>query len=95
MKRFIEEDWEFKITVLSAKPCRIGLEEGDEFPFTYATPGEFCPKTMAVVHSLCEAARSGGDYRLLGGKAKDSIEFCCADGVVRFLLTAPHLDIAP
>lgn len=86
------EDWQFDLTVTSAKPCRMGFEPGDQFSCTYECPAGFCPKTMAVLHSLCEAARSGGDFRLLGGSAKNELNFCCADGAVIFHLTATHLD---
>lgn len=93
MHKTIIEDWEFDIEVLSAKPCRMGFEPGDRFHCMYEVPAGFCPKTMAVLHSLCEAARSGGDYTLLGGADKNNIEFMCADGAVAFSLTARHKDI--
>lgn len=92
MKRSIVEDWEFTITVIEQNPCRLGLESGDVFQCRYECPAGFCPKTMSVLHSLCEAARAGGDYRLLGGKSRHEIEFSCADGVIRFLLSAKHLE---
>lgn len=72
--------------MLSAQPCRMGFEAGDVFTCRYECPAGFCPKTMAVLHSYCEVARAGGDYRLLGGRCKNEIEFSCADGCVRFLL---------
>lgn len=82
MKKSFSEDWEFTITVKEAGLCRMGFEPGDRF---------FCPKTMALLHSLCETARAGGDYRLLGGNARDEMNFVCADGMVRFQLKARHL----
>lgn len=92
MKKTIKEDWKFEIKVIRDGGCRMGFEEGDTFSCMYECPSGFCPKTMSVLHSLCEAARSGGDYRLLGGSAKDTIDFTCADGVIKFRLHAIHLD---
>lgn len=93
MNKFIVEDWEFEITVTQARPCRMGFEVGDKLYCKYECPTGFCPKTMAVLHSLCEVARSGGDYTLLGGKSKNEINFWCADGPVKFHLVANHLAI--
>ncbi len=45
---------------------------------------------MGTLHTLCEAARAGGDYRLLGGLSGNEIEFVCADGAVTFRLRAVH-----
>lgn len=84
------EDWSFELEVLSAGACRIGLEAGDAFACTYGCPDGFCPKTMGTLHTLCEAARAGGDYRLLGGLSGNEIEFVCADGAVTFRLRAVH-----
>ena len=92
MKKTIKEDWTFEIRVIRDGGCRMGFEEGDIFSCMYECPSGFCPKTMSVLHSLCEAARSGGDYRLLGGSARDTIDFTCADGVIKFRLHAIHLD---
>lgn len=92
MHKTIVEDWEFTVRVTkAASACRMGLEPGDTFTCQYECPGGFCPKTMALLHSLCETARAGGDYRLLGGAGEHEISFVCADGVVTFLLTARHL----
>ena len=91
MNKTIVEDWEFEITVIRGGLCRMGFEKGDKFSCKYDCPAGFCPKTMAVLHSLCEAARSGGDYTLLGGKAENEIDFSCADGVVRFNLVSKKI----
>lgn len=93
MHKTVVEDWAFTITVPAANPCRGVLEPGGTFHCAYVCPAGFCPKTMAVLHSLFEAARAGGgDLRLLGGYAATEIDFPCADGVARFRLTATHLD---
>ena len=91
MKPWIEEDWEFTLTVTEAAPCRIGLEKGDRFTFTYATAAGMCPKTMGTLHTLCEIIRCGGDYTLRGSKEKHSVDFPCADGCVQFHLEAKHI----
>lgn len=91
MNKTIIEDWEFNITVVRQNPCRMGFETGDVFYCQYECPTGFCPKTMATLHSLCEVARAGGDYTLLGGKSKHEIEFSCADGVILFGLSARHI----
>lgn len=88
MKKWIEEDWLFKISVLSADPCRIGLEKGDTFNCEYACPANFCPKTMPVLHTLCEIVRCGGNYISKGSKDEYEIDFPCADGCVMFHLKA-------
>lgn len=92
MNKTIVEDWEFEITVIKDGLCRMGFEKGDIFMCKYECPTGFCPKTMAVLHSLCEAARSGGDYTLLGGKSKNEIDFSCADGIIKFHLVSKHID---
>lgn len=93
MKKTIVEDWEFDVAVLSCGPCRMGYEAGDRFACQYECPAHFCPKTMAQLHTLCEVARSGGDYRKLGGHSRNEIEFTCADGVVKFRLCARYIGI--
>lgn len=92
MHRTIREDWAFDIRVLDAGPCRIGLEPGDRFSCTYGCPEGSCPKTMGLPHTLCEAARAGGDYRRLGGCAEREMDFICAHGVMTFRLRARRLD---
>jgi uncharacterized repeat protein (TIGR04076 family) len=92
MNKIIIEDWEFEITVIKDGQCRMGFEKMDKFKCNYECPAGFCPKTMAVLHSLCEVARSGGDYKLLGGISKNEINFSCADGVINFNLIAKQID---
>lgn len=92
MKPWIEEDWEFTLTVTEAAPCRIGLEKGDRFTFTYATAAGMCPKTMGTLHTLCEIIRCGGDFTHRGSPLPDEIDFPCADGAVVFHLAARKAD---
>ena len=93
MKKWIVEDWEFEITVTRGKAehCRMGFEEGDKFICQYECPTEFCPKTMALLYTLCEIARCGGDYKLRGSKSSNEIDFFCADHCVGFHLIAKHI----
>lgn len=88
MKKWLTEDWEFTITVISAKPCRMGFEVGDTFTCKYECPAGFCPKSMQTLHTLCEIARCGGDYRLRGSRSSREIDFPCADGCIEFHLVA-------
>ena len=94
MHKWIVENWQFTITVTSGKAehCRLGYEEGDEFDCEYAVPTGFCPKTMPVLHTLCEIIRCGGDFTHRGSDKSYEIDFPCADGAVCFHLTARKLD---
>lgn len=93
MRKWIIEDWEFKIVVTKGKAeeCRMGFEAGDEFSCTYECPTGFCPKTMPVLHTLCEIARCGGNYRFCGSKLSYEIDFPCADNSVEFHLIAKRV----
>lgn len=64
MKKWLDEDYEFTITVLSVGPennpigyCRMGFEKGDVFKCRYDVPTGFCPKTMPILHTMCEIIR--------------------------------------
>ena len=93
MKKTIIEDWEFEIVVTNglANQCRMGFEAGDKFTCKYECPTGFCPKTMPTLHTLCEIARCGGDFKLRGSKSSNEVDFCCADGLIEFRLYAKHL----
>lgn len=94
MRKWIEEDWEFTVTVVkgAAEQCRLGFEQGDQFVCQYEVPAGFCPKTMPVLHTLCEIIRCGGSFRARGSDRDDEIEFGCADGMIRFRLKARRLN---
>ncbi len=93
MNQWIQEDWEFVITVISGKSedCRLGFETGDTFHCRYEVPTGFCPKTMPVLYALCEVIRCGGNYRNRGSKMEYETDFSCADGEITFRLQAKHL----
>lgn len=93
MKRFIAEGTAFEITVTGGKAnrsgaldCRNGHEVGDSYICEYGCPADFCQKAMLKAFPIMEAARAGGDLRMLGGEAADTMDFCCPDGVVQFQL---------
>lgn len=96
MKKWVQEDWRFTVEVVSGRPekCRLGLEPGDRFACEYGCPvavegrAGFCPKTMGVLYAYCEIIRCGGDFLARGGTEPYVLEFPCADGPVRFRLTA-------
>lgn len=95
MRKFVQEDVSFTITVVNGKKnksgfidCRNGHEIGDTYFCEYGCPKDFCQKTMLKMFPIMEAVRSGGDLRNLGGKTENMIQFCCPDGVVTFQLEA-------
>ncbi len=99
MKRLIAEDVSFTLTVVGGKAngqgaldCRNGHEVGDRYVCEYGCPEGFCQKCLCKAFPLMEAVRSGGDLRQLGGEGRDSITFCCPDGVVMFHLDATRKD---
>lgn len=95
MKKWIIEDWEFEIVVTrgDVDHCRMGFEIGDKFSCKYECPTGFCPKTMPVLHTLCEIARCGGDYKLRGSKLSHEVDFPCADHSIEFHLVAKHMAV--
>lgn len=93
MKKWLEEEWRFEITVIKGESqrCRLGLETGDIFTCGYECPGGFCPKTIPVLYTLCEIVRCGGNFRLRGSLSPREISFPCADGCLEFHLKAIRL----
>jgi uncharacterized repeat protein (TIGR04076 family) len=87
------KDWvepvSYTIQAVACKgPCRSGINASDIWRFEWNTPGGYCPKAFVLVFPLMIACECGGDLRERGGISKDSIEFDCPDGVVRFRLSA-------
>lgn len=95
MRKWVEEDWEFTVTVFKgeAEQCRLGFEQGDSFTCEYEVPAGFCPKTMPVLYTLCEIIRCGGSFKARGSDQDYEICFNCADGPVSFRLEARHIGI--
>ncbi len=95
MRKFVQEDVSFTITVVNGKinkagriDYRNGHEIGDTYTCEYGCPADFCQKSMLKMFPTMEAVRSGGDLRKLGGESENEIRFCCPDGIVTFLLEA-------
>jgi len=96
MKKFIEEDYSFTITVVDgvrnkngAIDCRNGHEVGDTYVCEYGCPGGFCSKSMLKLFPLLEAVRAGGDLgNLVANAERHKCVFTCADGCVKFTLEA-------
>lgn len=90
MQKWVTEDWEFHLKVVGGKAghCRLGLESGDEFVFSYGCPAGMCPKTMTQVYTWCEVIRCGGDFTYRGEKNKREIFIPCSDGCISFRLKA-------
>jgi uncharacterized repeat protein (TIGR04076 family) len=97
VKRWYQEEWRFRISVLRvgerdrAEECRLGFEPGDTFECAYECPASFCPKAMLKVFPLMEAVRSGGDLRNLGGAGPAEMELTCPDGVVRLRIVGDRI----
>lgn len=85
MQKWCTEDWQFELTAIEGKAghCRLGLEKGDKFVFSYE-----CPKTMIQVYTWCEVIRCGGDFTYRGEKEKYEMNIPCADGCIQFHLKA-------
>ncbi|MBQ8577243.1 MAG: TIGR04076 family protein [Clostridia bacterium] len=86
MKQWVTEDWEFTLTVIDGKAqnCRLGLETGDVFVFSYACPGGMCPRVISDLFTWCEVIRCGGDFTYRGEKEKYEMEFLCPCHSIRF-----------
>lgn len=90
MKKWVTEDWQFELTVVSGKAghCRLGLETGDKFVFSYECPQGICPKVMLILHTWCEVIRCGGDFTYRGENSKYEMHIQCPDGCIAFHLKA-------
>jgi uncharacterized repeat protein (TIGR04076 family) len=99
MKKWIDEDYSFTITVIDGIwgpydthvriGCRNGHEIGDTYTCQYGCPepvngeGGFCTKTVQKLYEIEEAIRHG--------KSPTEVDFKCADGCVTFRLQAENL----
>ncbi len=90
MQKWVTEDWQFELTVTSGEAgrCRLGLEKGDKFVFSYGCPEGMCPKTLPTLFTWCEVIRCGGDFTYRGERDKYVMHFPCADGCIQFHLKA-------
>ena len=90
MKKWVVEDWGFELTVTEGKAslCRLGLEKGDNFTFSYECPTGMCPRVMAQVYTWCEVIRCGGNFTYRGSNEKYEKDFICPCGSIHFHLKA-------
>ena len=90
MKKWVVEDWAFELTVIDGKAadCRLGLEPGDSFRFSYECPAGMCPRVMSEVYTWCEVILCGGDFTYRGGKEKYEMELPCPCRSITFHLRA-------
>ena len=90
MRKWVTEDWEFELTVVegSAANCRLGIEKGDRFVFSYECPAGMCPRVMIELFAWCEVIRCGGDFTYRGMKEKYALELKCPCGSIGFRLKA-------
>ena len=90
MKKWIVEDWEFELIALDgiAAHCRLGIEKGDKFVFSYECPAGMCPRLMSQVYTWCEVIRCGGDFTYRGSKEKYEMDMRCPCESISFQLKA-------
>ncbi len=80
----------FELTVTNGKAayCRLGLETGDKFVFSYACPEGICPRVMADVFTWCEVIRCGGDFTKRGEQDPYEMNLPCPCHCISFHLKA-------
>ena len=90
MQKWVTEDWKFELIAVEgrAQDCRLGIEQGDRFAFTYGCPEGLCPRVMSEIYTWCEVIRCGGDFTYRGMTEKYEMELSCPCGSIRFHLKA-------
>ena len=90
MKKSIVEEWSFELTAIKgeARDCRVGIEKGDKFVFSYECPAGICPRVMIGLFTWCEVIRCGGDFTYRGEKNKYEMTLPCPCGCIVFHLKA-------
>ena len=90
MQKWVVEDWGFELTAIEGKAahCRLGLEKGDKFFFSYECPEGMCPRLMSVLYTWCEVIRCGGDFTHRGFKDKYEMILPCPCRSITFQLKA-------
>ena len=90
MKKWVAEDWKFELTVTDgrAENCRLGIEEGDRFVFSYECPSGICPRVTTELFTWCEVVRCGGDFTYRGAKEKYEMDMPCPCRSIMFRLKA-------
>lgn len=95
MKKWIVEDWSFELTAIKgeARDCRVGIEKGDKFVFSYECPAGICPRVMIELFTWCEVIRCGGDFTYRGEKNKYEMTLPCPCGCIVFHLKAVPMNV--
>ena len=90
MRKWVVEDWKFELTAKEGKAgkCRLGIEKGDAFSFSYECPEGICPRVMMQVYTWCEVIRCGGDFTYRGAKDKYEMDLTCPCQSIQFRLKA-------
>lgn len=90
MNKWVVEDWEFQLTAIDgrARDCRLGIEKGDKFVFSYECPAGICPRVMTELFTWCEVIRCGGDFTYRGAEEKNEMDILCPCGSIKFRLKA-------
>lgn len=90
MKKWVMEDWSFELTAIDgrAMDCRLGIEKGDKYIFSYECPAGMCPRVMTELFTWCEVIRCGGDFTYRGEKEKHEMNLLCPCGSIKFHLKA-------
>ena len=90
MKKWVTEEWEFELTAIEGKAahCRLGIEKGDTFVFSYECPAGICPRVMTELFTWCEVIRCGGDFTHIGMKDKYEMYMACPCTSIYFCLRA-------
>ena len=94
MKKWVVEDWEFELTAIDGKAghCRLGIEKGDKFVFSYECPAGMCPRVMTELFPWCEVIRCGGDFTYRGMIEKYEIDLPCPCRSITFHLKATPIN---
>lgn len=94
MRKWVVEDWQFELTAFEGKAahCRLGIEKGDKFVFSYECPAGMCPRVMTQVYTWCEVIRCGGDFTYRGVKEKYEMDLACPCRSISFHLKATPIN---
>jgi uncharacterized repeat protein (TIGR04076 family) len=94
MRKWVVEDWEFELTATDGKAghCRLGIEKGDKFVFSYECPTGICPRVMIDLFTWCEVIRCGGDFTYRGEKEKYEMNISCPCGCINFHLKSTPIN---
>ena len=96
MKKWVTEDWQFTLTATDGKAanCRLGIEKGDQFVFSYECPAGMCPRVMTELFTWCEVIRCGGDFTYRGEKERYEMDLPCPCRSITFHLKAEPINRA-